>query len=616
MTSQREPGFRPVTFAIAPNLRNIPAMKRVLVLAIAAAIVHPAPGQEPQDNWYWDATWTKSESGDGALTTPYGVAVGPDGRIYVGDQGSPVSIVIYNPDGSYSGEITGTFGGGESLSHPRGMITDAAGKLHVADVNRNAVFIFNSDGSFHRKIGGTSGSGDGELSSVRDVGVDDAGEIYVLENGNRRVSVFAPDGTFLRKWGGSGLLAGQLYNPLSLAVSPSGDVYVCQHEYTDSRWETSLKQFDRNGQFVRKLNTFSVIGPGDYNHTVFQGAASLRLDAGGYLHVLSSTFVLWAARPPYVDESPRIRVYNRDLTSVTTYTPTQSGHDGYNDFRFPCHAIGPDGTVFLAQKSKKRLLVFPLALRDQAAIPPNAIPLPNTIAISQRANSPWVDIDYRVTDADDATVHTAMLAFTEGTQSLENCVRTLTLVDGTAAKLGPGQAANQVHRVTWDAGADLVEPLMEYRIAVLAKDSRQGLLDIHYLNLPADRGMPALKISRSPLIQNDFMQVWWWLLATQDPGITLDAGAIVGVGGAYDGTALCNSSGTTNADGRDYIYAKMNVREATADEVQWAKEGSVEGVVNQWDPARTVAGRPKKVNEYGFDTGNWGSSAWWVVPVE
>ena len=233
----------------------------------------------------------------------------------------------------------------------------------------------------------------------------------------------------------------------------------------------------------------------------------------------------------------------------------------------------------------------------------------------QRPSSPLVDIDYQVTDADDTNVWTAMLIFTNATQSLACCIRYPTWAENTGTNMGPNTAANQPHRLTWNAGADCNANLCSNKAAILAKDSRQGLLDIHYLRLPADRGMQALKISRSPLIQNDFMQVWWWLLATGDPGIALAAGKILGVGGAYDTKLLCDSSNTTSADGRNYIYAKMNVREATSNEVQWAREGATAGNVNQWTPTRTVGGRPAAVNEYGFDTGSWGTNAFWVVPT-
>jgi hypothetical protein len=237
----------------------------------------------------------------------------------------------------------------------------------------------------------------------------------------------------------------------------------------------------------------------------------------------------------------------------------------------------------------------------------------------QRPNSPLIDIDYEVTDADNATVHTGLLVFREGVVSLANCIRDLTLVEGTETKVGEGVASNTLHRVTWNAGADWATALGDFQVAALARDSRQNLLDIHYLDLPADRGVGPLRISRCPLIESDYMQVWWWLLATHDTGIRLEpAGKIFGVGGSYDNVLLCDGSATpaTKPEGRSYIFAKMGVREATTAEVTWAKEGAGTSPPLQNTPARPMGGRPLKLNEYGFDTGDWTAAslnARWVI---
>ena len=254
------------------------------------------------------------------------------------------------------------------------------------------------------------------------------------------------------------------------------------------------------------------------------------------------------------------------------------------------------------------------ALREQWSPPRNAIPMPAVLSISQRPSSPLVDIDYLVTDVNDTNVTTAMLIFTNAVQSTTNCVRQPTWAEGSETNLGAGITANEPHRVTWDASVDCGGSLSTFKVAILAKDSRQGLLDVHYLRLPADRDMPELQISRSPLIPADFMQVWWWLLATNDPAIRLTSGKIYGQGGAYDGQMLCDGS-TTSTNGRAYLFEKMNVRQATTNELQWARQGASVTSTNQWTPTRTVGGRPIAVNEYGFDTGNWGTNAWWIVPL-
>ena len=85
------------------------------------------------------------------------------------------------------------------------------------------------------------------------------------------------------------------------------------------------------------------------------------------------------------------------------------------------------------------------------------------------------------------------------------------------------------------------------------------------------------------------------------------------------GTNLANpiASGSYFSDqSTNIILNRMNLREATFDEVTRAKEGSTKGIINQFTPSFQVGPneRPDKVNEYGFDTGS--TSGIWVVPTQ
>jgi hypothetical protein len=71
---------------------------------------------------------------------------------------------------------------------------------------------------------------------------------------------------------------------------------------------------------------------------------------------------------------------------------------------------------------------------------------------------------------------------------------------------------------------------------------------------------------------------------------------------------------TTTKLGRDFIFQRMGLREATAAEVTRAKLAGTENTINQWEPKFKVGPdeRPAKVNAYGFDTG---AEGYWAVPV-
>jgi hypothetical protein len=78
-------------------------------------------------------------------------------------------------------------------------------------------------------------------------------------------------------------------------------------------------------------------------------------------------------------------------------------------------------------------------------------------------------------------------------------------------------------------------------------------------------------------------------------------------------TILAMGSTTTKL-GRDFIFQRMGLREATAAEVTRAKLAGTENTINQWEPKFKVGPdeRPAKVNAYGFDTG---AEGYWAVPV-
>ena len=595
------------------NVSNV--LRRIMPIIVVAALFSCSHvwAQRPQDNWYLESTWNKSGTGhsaiNGGLVSPHGIAIGMNQRIYVGDENYKL-IQVYNPDGTYAFSITNGFGGGLSFIKPRGMCMDVEGNLYVADYGCNAVFVFSSSGVFIRIIGGTTGSSAGQLSGVIDVGVSQNYEVYILETSNNRVSVFDQNGQYLRNWGSGGLLDGQLSSPKSLAISPGGDVYIAQCPTTVG--QQYVKVFSTHGVFKTK---WSYLDEKYYiSNGLYFGPTTVRFDPSGICYVLQSyAFGLGPApNPSTVDTT--LRLYVRGGLSDDMWSfgfPEASA----NTILWPAIAVGPDGSVVFCSHYHGRLLFYRRTFREQWAPPRNAIPMPSVLSMTQRPESSLVDIDYQITDADDTNVFAASLVFKNGVQSLGNCIRNVTWAEGTDTNLGPSITANQPHRITWNAGTDWGTSLADYRVAILAKDSRTNLLDIHYLHLPAERSMPALTISRSPLIQNDFMQIWWWLLATGDPGIALSTNGIVGVGGAHDTQILCDNSGKTSTNGRPYIYDKMNIREATSNEVQWAKEAATANSVEQWTPSRSVEGRPAYVNEYGFDTGNWGTNAWWVVPL-
>jgi TIR domain/SMP-30/Gluconolactonase/LRE-like region len=147
------------------------------------------------------------------LTEPNGVAVGPDGSVYIADsEASRVRRVDTN------GTITTVAGTGVAgfsgdggpatearLSWPSGIAValDPDGTLHIADTNNNRIRRVDTDGTITTVAGnGEEGShGDGgpatkaSLTAPQGIAFAPDGTLYIADTGNDRVRRMAPNGT-------------------------------------------------------------------------------------------------------------------------------------------------------------------------------------------------------------------------------------------------------------------------------------------------------------------------------------------------------------------------------------------------------------------------------------
>src|SRR5205823_6185214 len=115
------------------------------------------------------------------------------------------------------------------FTDPRGIATDAAGDLYVADHGNNRVQKLFLHGKVLEVLGrhggdGSAGIGNGELTKPRGVTVDRSGDLYVADKQNNRIQKFDSRGRFLLRWGrnrGDGMAGtgdGQFHTPYSVAA--------------------------------------------------------------------------------------------------------------------------------------------------------------------------------------------------------------------------------------------------------------------------------------------------------------------------------------------------------------------------------------------------------------
>jgi sugar lactone lactonase YvrE len=224
---------------------------------------------------------TNGKAPGGTLNEPWGVAVGPDGSVYVSDTWNH-RIQKFDADGKFI-KMWGTFGQSDAntpsaLYGPRGIAVDAKGHVYVADTGNKRIVIFDSDGKFLAQFG-SEGFDVGQFSEPTDVQLDAQGNLYVTDTWNQRVQVFSPsaDGltfTPLKQWPiTNGWKSQSLDNKPYIAISPDGHVFV-----TDPEGYRVL-EFTSDGQFVQTWGTFGT------DASSFGLTSGFAVDAQGHVWV-------------------------------------------------------------------------------------------------------------------------------------------------------------------------------------------------------------------------------------------------------------------------------------------------------------------------------------------
>eukprot|EP00128_Syssomonas_multiformis_P009295 Colp12_sorted_trinity150504_noHs@33248 len=99
---------------------------------------------------------------------------------------------------------------------PMGIAIGPEGNVYVADMFNHRVQVFSRSFEFVRVIGCEANSADATLDGPVDVDVDEGGLVYVADRGNRRIAVFSQDGKYLMALG-----CGDLLEPMSVKVGGS-----------------------------------------------------------------------------------------------------------------------------------------------------------------------------------------------------------------------------------------------------------------------------------------------------------------------------------------------------------------------------------------------------------
>jgi DNA-binding beta-propeller fold protein YncE len=168
--------------------------------------------------------------GEGQLNRSIGLDVGPRGNIYVCDTGND-RMQKFSGNGSF---VTAwKIEDGKQRHALVDCCVDREGFVYVADAVNDHVHKFTGDGVYVLSIG-ERGSGDGEFLTPHAPGVSPDGVLYVSDEFDHRIQIFNSNGTFLGAFGSG---PGEFYAPMGVAADGSGNIYVADStNYRVQRW--------------------------------------------------------------------------------------------------------------------------------------------------------------------------------------------------------------------------------------------------------------------------------------------------------------------------------------------------------------------------------------------
>ncbi|HXP87260.1 MAG TPA: IPT/TIG domain-containing protein [Bryobacteraceae bacterium] len=326
---------------------------------------------------------TSGYSGDGgpataaSLNNPRGIVSDPAGNVYFCDFSNnrvrkiatdgTITTVAGTGVAGYNGDnMPGT---SARLNQPYRLALDPAGNLYIADPGNNRIRKLAPNGIITTVAGNGNAnySGDGgpatsaALNYAEDAVLDVSGNIYIADSANNVVRKVAINGTITTVAGngvGAGTQVGaysgdggpatkaSLSNPVSLAVDPSGNIFIS----------------DQANNVVRKVDTSGIIttfaGTGAFGFTG-DGGPAVRAQFG-----FPAGVALDAANNLYVDDvnNNRIRVV---LSDGTIQTVAGDGAAGFGGDGGPATsgalnnprsvAVGTFGDIYVADFANSRV---------------------------------------------------------------------------------------------------------------------------------------------------------------------------------------------------------------------------------------------------------------------
>ncbi len=300
-------------------------MLGIVVLLILGFCVALSKG----DVYVFSLKWGSEGSNHGQFNQAVGIAVDPEGNVYVSDSNNDC-IQKFSSAGSFL-SIWGQTGSGDGqFSSPSGTCVDEGGNVYVADMENNRVQIFSSSGSFIKSFG-SQGNGYAQFGRPADVTVDKNGNIYVVEQDNARVQKFNSAAVYLQMWGSEGNSLGQFNHPDGIACDVDDNVYVA--DTSNDR----IQKFSSEGTLITSWGSY---GNGDGQ---FSLPSSISIDKNNHVFVADQF-------------NSRIQEFDTDGTFLLSW-----GNFGTADTQFKDPlgvTAGNAGGIYVADTGNDRIQKF------------------------------------------------------------------------------------------------------------------------------------------------------------------------------------------------------------------------------------------------------------------
>ncbi len=239
-------GDAPPLLMDRPQAGTVDESGRIFVTDIGRSGVFVFDEQAGQLN-FWDKAVGTTD-----FISPVGIAVGPDGQVFVADAELGL-IARIDRAGNTLAPI-----GRDQLQRPTGLAYEARSKrLFVADTQAHQIKVFNLEGELLSTIG-DFGEGPGSFNYPTYIAVLHE-KLYVSDTLNARVQVISTQtGRYLGTVGKRGLFLGDLVRPKGVASDSEHNIYVIEsyHDY--------LLVYNRRGEFLIPIGGVGD-GPGNFH---------------------------------------------------------------------------------------------------------------------------------------------------------------------------------------------------------------------------------------------------------------------------------------------------------------------------------------------------------------